>query len=159
MKNIRIKPFIISLFVCFSAGAIGSIFTASSIPTWYATLNKPFFNPPNWIFGPVWTTLYFLMAVSLYKVWINKTNTNNKNIALICFGSQLLLNTLWSIIFFGFKSPFLAFITIIILWILILQMIISFYRIDKNAGLLQIPYLLWVSFAALLNFFIMILNR
>jgi len=157
MKNIfRLT---ISILICQLAGIIGSIFTASSITGWYASLNKPSFNPPNWIFSPVWITLFLLMGISLYIVWSSKTKINYKKTAFIFFGLQLLLNSLWSIIFFGFQAPFYAFIEIILLWIFILFTIIVFYRISRLASYLLMPYILWVSFAAVLNFFIFILNH
>ena len=152
MKNI-IK-LIISLVICQLAGVIGSFFNINSIPTWYATLNKPSFNPPNWVFGPVWTTLFLLMGISLYLVW---TKGFTKQ-ALIFFSIQLFLNILWSALFFGLRSPLSALIEIIILWAFILLTIISFYKISKIAGILLIPYILWVSFAAVLNFSIYLLN-
>ncbi len=158
MKTIDLKKLLISIVVCFLAGGIGSVFTASSIPTWYAALNKPFFNPPNWIFGPVWTTLYFLMAISFYSIWISKGEKKKKKNAVLLFIVQLLLNTVWSIVFFGFKYPLLALVIILLLWASILSMIIKFYSIRKFSGLLQIPYLLWVSFATVLNISIVLLN-
>lgn len=146
-----------SIIVCQLAGIIGSIFTISSIPTWYASLNKPFFNPPNWIFGPVWTILYLLMGVSLYLIWQQKKSKKRTN-ALIVFASQLGLNTLWSIIFFGMQSPFLAFLVIVGLLIFIILTIIKFFPLSKTAAYLLIPYILWVSFASILNFSIVVLN-
>lgn len=156
MKNI-IK-LIISIVICQLAGIVGSLFTVPSIPSWYASLNKPEFNPPNWIFSPVWITLFLLMGISLYIIWSSKTKISYKKTAFIFFGVQLLLNTLWSIIFFGFQAPFYAFIEIILLWFSILITIIVFYRISRPAAYLLVPYILWVSFAAVLNFFIFILN-
>ena len=152
MKNI-IK-LIISLVICQLAGVIGSFFNIKSIPTWYASLIKPSFNPPNWVFAPVWTTLFLLMGISLYLVWIKGFTKQ----ALIFFSIQLFLNILWSALFFGLKSPFLAFIEIIVLWAFILLTIIYFYRISKPAFYLLLPYILWVSFAAILNFYILVLN-
>ena len=146
---------IISLIIPQLAAIIGGLFTAKSIPTWYATLIKPSFNPPNWLFGPVWTTLYLLMGISLYLVW---NSQKDFKVALIIFGIQLGLNLLWSILFFGLHQPLWAFIEIIFLWIFIVLNIIFFYKISPVAGLIQIPYLLWVSFAALLNFFLWRLN-
>jgi benzodiazapine receptor len=154
MKDI--KKLIYSLIICLAAGAIGSLFTSSSIPTWYAALNKPFFNPPNWLFGPVWTLLYVLMGISLYLVW-SRGFKKNKD-AITWFFVQLILNTLWSILFFGLKSPLSAFIEIILLWIAILVTLIKFHKISKNSAYLLIPYLAWVSFAAVLNFSIFYLN-
>jgi tryptophan-rich sensory protein len=158
MRTIAWKKVVFSIVLCFLAGGVGSVFTASSIPTWYASLNKPFFNPPNWIFGPVWTTLYFLMAISFYSIWVSKYEKKKKKDAVIVFLLQLLLNTVWSIVFFGFKDPLLALVIILLLWASILSMIIKFYAIRKFSGLLQIPYLLWVSFATVLNISIVLLN-
>lgn len=153
----KIAKFIISILIPFLASIIGSFFTSSSISTWYETLIKPFFNPPSWIFGPVWTFLYLLMGISFYLVWISKAK--NKKYAYIFFGIQLFLNALWSILFFGFQMPFLAFIEIILLWAMILLTIIYFYKINKVASYLLIPYILWVSFAAVLNFSLFYLNN
>jgi len=160
MKIKNILLFVFSIIICLAAGFIGSFFTTSSIPTWYSGLNKPVFNPPNWLFGPVWTILYILMGISLYLILINKTKekTRIRKIALLFFFIQLVLNALWSILFFGLKNPLLAFIEIIILWVFILLSIIFFYKINKISSYLLIPYILWVSFAAVLNFFIYILN-
>ena len=146
--------FIISIVVPFIIAGIGSFFTSSSVGTWYVTLVKPVFNPPSWVFGPVWTVLYLLMGISLYMVWIKRVEIK----AMIFFGVQLFLNALWSIIFFGLNNPLYAFIEIILLWFSIVFTIYYFYKIEKTAAYLLIPYLLWVSFAAILNFSIMILN-
>ena len=125
---------------------------------WYATLNKPPFNPPNWIFGPVWSVLYLLMGISLYLILIQKDKSIEQRIGVMLFATQLLLNTLWSLIFFGLRNPALAFGEIIILWIFIFLTIIYFNKVNKIASFLLIPYLAWVSFAAILNLWIMILN-
>jgi translocator protein len=143
--------------MCQLAGIIGSLFTTSSIPTWYATLIKPSFNPPNWIFAPVWIFLYLLMGISFYLIWI-KSNNPNFSFLMSVFLLQLVLNAFWSIIFFGLKSPLFAFVEIIVLWLTILICIILFFRISKISSYLLIPYLLWVSFAAVLNFAIWKLN-
>lgn len=148
---INIPKLILSIGVCLGAGVLGSIFTTPSIPTWYQTLNKPVFSPPNWVFGPVWIILYLLMGISLYLVW-------QKRSVPIIFWRQLALNVLWSIIFFGLKNPTLAFVDIAALWIAIFLTIKSFSKINKLAGNLLIPYLVWVSFASILNFSIVILN-
>ena len=148
---------IVSLVMCQLAGIIGTFFTVNSISTWYASLNKPSFNPPGWIFGPVWITLYILMGISFYLIWMKKDNCNFKLLSSL-FLIQLILNSLWTIIFFGLHSPFYAFIEIIILWIMILLCIILFYKISKISSYLLIPYLLWVSFASILNFFLWKLN-
>lgn len=148
----------IAIIVSQLAGVIGSVFTVSSIPTWYATLQKPSFNPPNWIFAPVWTLLFLLMGISLYLIWSRGFKNKETKIALFIFGSQLILNILWSIIFFGLHNPFWAFIEISILWLAILLTTISFYKISKTAAYLLLPYILWVSLAAVLNFSILIIN-
>ncbi|MBW3022657.1 tryptophan-rich sensory protein [Candidatus Woesearchaeota archaeon] len=158
MKTKNIIMLVISLAVCQLAGFIGSIFNVSSIPTWYETLNKPSFNPPNWIFAPVWTTLFVLMGISLYLVWSKGLKKKGVKSAVYVFGGQLALNTLWSILFFGLRSPTLAFVEIIILWLAILWTIIKFYKISKTAAYLLIPYIAWVSFAVLLNFVFVLLN-
>ncbi len=141
----------LSIGLCLGVGLLGSFFTASSIPTWYAALNKPFFSPPNWVFAPVWTTLYILMGISLYLVWIKK------KIPAV-FWVQLILNATWSMIFFGMKNPGLALVDIIALWLSIFLTIKTFYKISKLAGRLFVPYLVWVSFASILNLFIVFLN-
>ncbi len=158
MKIKNIPKLVYSIVICQLAGIIGSFFTFPSISTWYAALEKPSFNPPNWIFSPVWITLFILMGVSLYLVWIQGTKTKYAKIALTLFGIQLSLNILWSIIFFGLKSPFFALIEIIILWVAILATILKFSKISKTAAYLLIPYILWVSFAAILNFSIWVIN-
>jgi|SRR3989344_4608968 len=152
MPKVKNWPLLIfSILLCEGAGILGSFFTVSSIPTWYAALNKPAFSPPNFIFGPVWTLLYLLMGVSLYLVWQKKRVPP-------AFWVQLILNFSWSIIFFGLKNPALAFVNIVALWIAIFLTIKSFYKINKLAGNLLIPYLLWVTFASFLNLSIVILN-
>ncbi len=141
------------IFLCQAAGLIGSIFTINSVNTWYLTLEKPFFNPPSFVFGPVWTILYILMGVSLFLVW------GKKKTDLKWFWIQLSLNTVWSIIFFGLKNPLFAFIIIILLWISIFQTIKSFKNVNKTASYLLYPYLFWVSFASILNLSIVLLNK
>lgn len=155
--SMQYKKLIVSILVPLIFGFIGSIFTSSSVDTWYMSINKPSFNPPNWLFAPVWTLLFVLIGISFYLVW-SKDFENNKSLALPIYGSNLILNLLWSLLFFGLKSPYLAFIEIIILWFVILGNIIVFYRISKASGLMLIPYLLWVSFASVLNYYIYILN-
>jgi len=156
--RINITKIIVSVLICQGVGAVGSIFTSPAISTWYAILQKPSFNPPNWIFAPVWTILFLLMGISLYLIWSKGWADKRVKIALFIFGIQLVLNILWSFLFFGLQSPLYAFIGIIILWLAILLTIISFYRISKPAAYLLLPYILWVSFASILNFSIMILN-
>jgi len=158
MKFYKWGKFIFAVVVCLMAGFIGSFFTTPSIPTWYASLNKPSFNPPNWLFAPVWTTLFILMGIALFLIWQNNFKNKKRLSAFVIFGLQLLLNICWSFLFFKLHSPFWALIEILILWFFILLTIIKFFKINKAAGILLIPYLLWVSFASFLNFFIYKLN-
>jgi tryptophan-rich sensory protein len=150
--------FLESIIICQLAGVFGSIFTAPSLPLWYNSINKPSFNPPNWVFAPVWTTLYLLMGISLFLVWRKGLDKKDIKIAFTVFILQLVLNALWSLLFFGLKSPLTAFIEIILLWITILISIFLFFRISKTAAYLLIPYILWVSFASVLNFYFWRLN-
>jgi tryptophan-rich sensory protein len=148
---------VVSIVMCQTAGIVGSLFTVKNIPAWYAALNKPSFNPPNWIFGPVWIFLYILMGISFYLIWIN-SGTGNFGLLLSLFIFQLVLNSFWTIIFFGLKSPLFAFCEIAVLWVAILFCIILFFQVSKISSFLLIPYLLWVTFAAILNFAIWKLN-
>jgi tryptophan-rich sensory protein len=157
MKIIDLLRLITSILLCQLAGFLGSLFTIPAIPTWYKTLNKPFFNPPNWIFSPVWISLFFLMGISLFLVWRRQGHPTFKT-ALIFFFVQLILNILWSGAFFWLRSPLLGLIDIILLWIAILLTILNFLKVSKIGGLLLIPYLIWVSFATFLNFSLWILN-
>lgn len=159
MTKLKIIPLFFSIGVCFLAAAVGSAFTTGAIDTWYATLNKPFFSPPNWVFGPVWTLLYLLMGIALYLVWVANGDKKAKRQGLTFFFIQLVFNVLWSILFFGLKSPSLAFVEIIILWIAIFLTIRSFFKISKLAGWFLIPYIAWVSLASILNLSIVLLNR
>ena len=154
----QILQCIVCILICQMAGIIGSIFTSPAIPTWYANLVKPSFNPPNYVFAPVWTTLFIMMGISLFLIWRRAGDVDSIRPALIFFGIQLLLNILWSVIFFGFHSPFAAFIEIIFLWCAIGFTIILFFTVSRAAGILLVPYILWVSFAAILNFMIWRLN-
>jgi len=159
MKSRDILKLVVSIVACLAAGAIGSVFTRSAIPTWYATLEKPFFTPPNWLFAPAWTLLYILMGVAAFLVWRKGLKNRGVRIALIVFLIQLVLNALWSVVFFGLESPLYGLIVISILWIAILVTIIKFFRISRVASVLMWPYLLWVTFAAGLNASIWLLNR
>ena len=150
---------IISLIVCQLAGIIGSIFTTPAIPGWYASLKKPAFSPPNWLFGPVWITLFLLMGISLFIVWRKGSDTPLVRNGLMIFGVQLIFNVLWSVAFFGMKSPLGGLIVIVILWIAILLTIIQFSKISELAAVLLIPYIVWVSFASILNTSLYLLNR
>lgn len=149
---------ILCIVACELAGASGAIFTSPAISGWYATIQKPPFNPPNWIFAPVWTFLFFLMGISLYLILEKNLKERIVKNALMIFIGQFILNIGWSVLFFGLKRPFESFLEIIFLWLAILMMIIQFNKIDKKAAFLMIPYLLWVSFAAFLNLSIWILN-
>ena len=140
------------------AGIIGSLFTSKSIQVWYTTLIRPDIAPPNWVFGPVWTTLYLLMGISSYIIWTKGLKNDNIKVALYIFIGQLALNSLWSIIFFGLNDIRLALIEIFVLWLFILANIILFGRISRLAGMLLVPYLLWVTFASYLNYSFLILN-
>jgi benzodiazapine receptor len=153
-----ILKLVASIIICQFAGFIGSIFTRASIPTWYAGLTKPSFNPPNWVFAPVWTLLFLLMGISAYLVWQQGLENKDVRVSLLIFGIQLVLNVLWTFLFFGQRSPLYAFVEIIILWIAIALTIFFFLQISRTAGLLLLPYLLWVTFAAVLNFSILKLN-
>jgi benzodiazapine receptor len=138
---------IIWLLVSLAAGFIGSRFMPGE---WYEALNKPSWNPPNSVFGPVWTTLYILMGIAAWLVW-RKVSFAGAHVVLTLFIIQLVLNSLWSFLFFGIHRPDMAFIEIIVLWVLILATMIGFWRISMSAGILFLPYLLWVSFASVLN--------
>jgi tryptophan-rich sensory protein len=158
MKWIRVVQFVICILIPQIAGLIGARFTAPQIPTWYATLRKPPFTPPSAIFGPVWILLFIFMGIALYLIWIQGLQAPWIKPALVVFGVQLVLNVLWSVFFFGLRSPILGLVDIIVLWILILFLVILFLRINTAAGVLLIPYLLWVSFATILNASILRLN-
>ena len=153
-----ILKLVASVILCQLAGFLGSLFTTPAIPTWYVTLNKPSFTPPNWIFSPVWISLFILMGISLFFVWRRQGHPKLK-IALVFFFIQLILNILWSAAFFGIRSPLLGLIDIVLLWIAILLTIQNFVKVSKFAGLILLPYFLWVSFATLLNFSLWFLNR
>ncbi len=183
MKIPNIFKLIISIVICQLAGILGSFFTVPAIPTWYAGIAKSPLNPPSWVFGPVWTTLFLLMGISLFLVWkenwkihdslVTKkwgkawnpysqrlwTGSWQKGNVIAIFAVQLFLNALWSIVFFGLRDPMLAFFELIALWFAILYTIINFYRISKPAAYLLIPYILWVSFAGFLNYSVWMLNR
>ncbi len=149
---------IVSITICLFAGFLGSLFTTPAIPTWYATLTKPSFAPPNWLFFPVWTILFVMIGISLYLVWRRGLEGQPVKNALVIFAVQLILNVLWSAAFFGLRSPLSGLIEISILWISIAFTIMIFMKISRTAGLLLIPYIIWVSFAAILNFMIWRLN-
>lgn len=156
-KSKNIIALILFISICLVAEFIGSMLTFISVNDWYQTLTKPTWTPPNWLFGPVWTTLYILMGISAWLVW-NQGGFQQNKTALSIFFIQLFFNVIWSGLFFGLQQLTMAFIDIVLLWILILTMIITFYKSHKIAGLINILYLLWVSYAGALNFQIWRLN-
>lgn len=157
-RSVEILQLVVSLVICQLAGFVGSIFTTPAIPTWYASLAKPAFTPPNWLFAPAWTTLFVLMGLAAFLVWRKGLAERAARVALAIFALQLALNILWSVAFFGLRSPLGGLIVIALLWFAILLTILSFSRLSRAAGLLLLPYILWVSFAAVLNGAILVLN-
>ena len=147
-----------SLLICFAAAGLGGLATAPQIPTWYAQLAKPTWTPPDGVFGPVWTLLYAMMAVAAWLVW-RPGGFAAAKLPLVLFGIQLGLNTLWSLLFFGLQRPGWAAIEIVLLWVAILATTSAFWARSRAAGGLMIPYLLWVTFAVVLNFVIWQMNR
>jgi benzodiazapine receptor len=160
--NIRtetIVRYVASIIVCNLAGLAGSVVTVTGINSWYAYLNKPWFTPPNWVFGPVWTVLYILMGISLAMVWgAWKEKNPLAGIGLILFGIQLALNVAWSYLFFGLQSPLYGLAGIIVLWIAIVATIAWFWRVRRVAAIIMLPYIAWVTIAAFLNYSIWALN-
>ncbi len=148
----------VSLLLPIGLGSIAGIFTTKEIVGWYASLDKPSFNPPSYLFGPVWTALYILMGVSMFLIW-NRPKTELRQKAMTIFRIQLFFNFWWSILFFSFHTAFLAVVDILIMWFLIIYMISIFKKIKPVAAYLQIPYFLWVTFATVLNICIWYLNR
>ena len=156
----RLGTLALFILACELAGIAGSLFSIQSIPTWYAALVKPSFSPPNWLFAPVWTVLYAMMGAAAFLVW-EKRNGSQKThacAALKIFCAQLILNALWSFVFFGLRSPLLGLIIIILMLSAIALSMWRFYFVDRRASWLMVPYLLWVCFATLLNFYIFALN-
>lgn len=146
------------LAVCFAAAAIGGFFTAPAIGGWYTSLAKPSFTPPSWVFGPIWTVLYALMAFSLYLFWNAKAKKFDKRWGYAFFGAQLALNAIWSIVFFGLHDLRAAFSVIVALEAFIAASILVFGKVSRKAALLLVPYALWVAFAGVLNYSIAALN-
>lgn len=147
-----------SIIICLAAGFFGSMVTITGPGSWYAQLVKPWFNPPGYLFGPVWTALYIIMGIALYLVIVEGMEKPGVKLGAGLFGVQLVLNVLWSYAFFGLESPLFGFIELLILWIFILATIIAFYKVKKIAALLMLPYIAWVTFAGILTYTIMILN-
>ncbi|HSD57981.1 MAG TPA: TspO/MBR family protein [Methanotrichaceae archaeon] len=157
--NARELPrLILSIMICQAAGIIGSIFTSSSVSTWYTTLTKPEFTPPGSVISAVWLILFTLMGISLFLIWREGSSRQEVKSSLFIFAAQLIVNVLWSGAFFGLRSPSAGIIAIAVLWALILLTIVKFWPISRAAALLLVPYILWVSFAAFLNFSIWRLN-
>jgi benzodiazapine receptor len=150
-------PLVFFLAVCLGVSAVGGWITQTSVNDWYQTLIKPSMNPPDWVFAPTWITLYVMMAVAGWRVWLRPENSLRR-MAMVAFAIQLMLNLIWSFIFFGAKSPGFAAIEIVLLWISILITLLLFWRIDRFAGWMMCPYVLWVSFAIYLNISIVLLN-
>ncbi len=155
MKNAIVL--FVSILIAQAAGIIGSLFTVPNVESWYGTIIKPEFNPPSWVFGPVWITLFLLMGIAAWLVWKSKKGQLRVD-ALLFYVIQLVLNATWSFVFFGLHRIDLAFIEICFLWLAIATTLVLFFRIHKTAGWLLVPYLAWVSFAAVLNYSIMMLN-
>jgi benzodiazapine receptor len=146
------------ILACQLAGIIGSIFTFPSIDTWYSSLQRPSFSPPNWVFGPVWIMLYTMIGISAYMVWKKGWKSKGVRTSLYIFSIQLILNSAWSFLFFGLNNLLLALFEIVVLWAFIVLTVLKFYKIDKRAAWLLAPYLLWVSFAMILNYYFWMLN-
>jgi len=146
-----------SVAIAQMAGVVGSFFTVSAIDTWYVFLEKPFFAPPNWLFAPAWIFLYTLMGIAAFLVWQKRGESGVKK-ALWLYGVQLVLNALWSVVFFGLQNPSLSFLLILVLWLLIILVTVKFWEIERVAGILFVPYVVWVGFATILNFAIWRLN-
>ena len=160
MRSVRFAKLVVSVAVPVLVGFFGSLFTtADTLNTWYADLRKPVFTPPDWIFGPVWTTLFILMGLAAFMVWQKGLGNRNVRIAIVCFVVQLVLNALWSVLFFGLRSPLAGLIDIILLLSAINLTVVLFWQVSKTAALLLVPYMLWVTFASILNLAIYILNR
>ncbi len=157
--NIReIPKLIASILIVFFGAALGSVATSTELTTWYASLAKPAWNPPSWLFGPVWTILYVLMGIALFLVWREGLDRRDVRYAILIFAVQLGLNVAWSLVFFGLNSILGGLVVIFILWLAIWANIVAFYVISKPAGLILIPYLIWVSIASYLNYTIYLLN-
>jgi len=157
MKSTDVIKLIVSVGVPLLAGGVGGLVTTPAISTWYATLNKPWFTPPGWLFGPVWTLLYILMGLALFLVW-RSPRSSMRDIGIALFAVQLAVNVFWSFAFFGLENTLYGVLTIIPLWVLIAATIFQFYKVSKGAAFLMIPYILWVSIATALNTAIYLLN-
>jgi translocator protein len=154
----EIPKLIVSILAVFLAGAVGTVYTLKEITTWYVSLIKPSWTPPNWAFGPIWSTLYVLMGISLFLIWREGLERKDVKIAILVFAVQLVINVGWSIIFFATHNIIGGLVLVIILWISILINILVFYRISKPAAIILIPYLIWVTIAGYLNYTVFVLN-
>jgi tryptophan-rich sensory protein len=162
MEGFRLRevPMLIgSILIPLVIGYLGAIVTLPQISTWYSTLSKPWWSPPNWLFGPIWTTLYLLMGIALFLVWREGVHRRDVKFAILIFGVQLVINLLWSVVFFSFHALFGSFVIVMFLWLAILANIIAFVIISKWAGLLLVPYIIWVSIASYLNYSVYLLNH
>ena len=157
MKIIDVVKLVVSIAVPLLAGFGSSVFTVNSISTWYATLNKPWFSPPNVVFAPVWTILYILMGLALFLIWRSPRN-RTRDIGIALFAAQLAINVIWTLAFFGLQNTLYGLLTIIPLWILIAATIYQFYKVEKWASYLLVPYIVWVSIATALNASVYLLN-
>lgn len=155
-RNWNLGALAVILVACFVVAAVGGLVTSTTVDTWYVTLKKPPITPPDWIFAPVWNLLYLLMGLAAWRIW-RRAETHARN-ALWLFALQLLLNLAWSILFFGFMLIGAAFVDILLLIVAVTGTMVAFFRVDKLAGLLLLPYLAWVSYAALLIGWIWVLN-
>jgi len=158
MKTKYILTLAVALLIPQIIGLLGSLFTSATIPTWYATLTRPELAPPNWVFGPVWTVLFILMGIASFLIFQKGYERRDVRIALSFYGAQLILNLLWSLLFFGARNPGLAFAEIVVLWLVLFLTIRKFWPLSKTSAYLLVPYILWVSFAGYLNYSIWILN-
>ena len=154
----KVLKLVVSLAIPLIVGFVGSIFTSTSVNTWYNEINRPSFTPPNWLFAPAWTLLFILMGLAFYFAWL-KGFGGNPSLCISIFAVQLFLNLVWSILFFGLKAPLYAFVEIVFLWVAILINVIVFFRVSRVSGYLFLPYILWVSFASALNLGVVLLNK
>jgi len=162
MQGFRLRevPMLIgSILIPLVIGYIGAIVTLPQISTWYSSLSKPWWSPPNWLFGPIWTTLYVLMGIALFLVWREGIHRRDVRFAILIFGVQLVLSLIWSVVFFSLHALFGSFAIVMLLWLAILANIIAFLIISKWAGLLLVPYIIWVSIASYLNYSVYLLNH
>lgn len=158
MKIKSYPKLILSIILIEIIGSLGAIATTPAIPGWYASLIKPFFTPPSWVFGPVWTSLFFLMGFALYLVWQEGLEKRPVRLAVYTFSIQMILNVLWSFLFFGMQNPLFGLIEIIILWFVIIITIFKFFKVSRPAAYMMIPYICWVTIATALNLAVWLLN-